>query len=135
MADHNTGKLSEKLGLTLSSLNSSDCLRLIGELLGVLTPGDLQQARDLAEQMRQERLAANKDELIEAMRRRLDGMGIDAGEIGLRIGKKKRKTRRTAPPKYQGPNGETWSGRGTVPAWIRELEEAGENRETYRVYE
>jgi DNA-binding protein H-NS len=25
------------------------------------------------------------------------------------------------PPKYRGPNGETWAGRGAVPRWLRAL--------------
>jgi len=34
------------------------------------------------------------------------------------------KPKKTVEPKYRGPNGETWSGRGSTPKWLRELQEA-----------
>jgi hypothetical protein len=34
---------------------------------------------------------------------------------------------------YRGPMGETWSGRGLVPKWLRALVDMGDSRETYRV--
>ena len=36
-------------------------------------------------------------------------------------------------PKYVGPNGETYKGRGPVPKWLRALERKGVSREKYRV--
>lgn len=36
-------------------------------------------------------------------------------------------------PKFRGPQGETWSGRGPRPGWAREIEAAGGSLETYRV--
>lgn len=38
------------------------------------------------------------------------------------------------PPKYRHPEtGEAWSGRGKTPRWLREAEEAGTQREVFRV--
>lgn len=34
-------------------------------------------------------------------------------------------------PKYIGPNGETYGGRGPVPAWLRTLEAKGHKRDRY----
>ena len=136
MDEQNAIKMTEKLGLTLPHLNSPDCLRLISELLSLLTTGDLLRVRDLAEQMRQARLSADKASIIEAMEMKLKDMGIDLGEVELNIGKKKRRgTGRTLPPKYRNPVGLTWSGRGTVPKWIRDHEEAGGDREELLVDE
>jgi DNA-binding protein H-NS len=36
-------------------------------------------------------------------------------------------------PKYQGPNGETYTGRGPTPKWLRTLERKGEKREKFLV--
>jgi DNA-binding protein H-NS len=36
-------------------------------------------------------------------------------------------------PKYRGPNGETWSGRGSMPRWMAELVAAGKSRESFAV--
>lgn len=36
-------------------------------------------------------------------------------------------------PAYIGPNGETWSGRGKTPRWLRTAEASGADREAFRV--
>jgi DNA-binding protein H-NS len=36
-------------------------------------------------------------------------------------------------PKYRGPNGETWGGRGALAGWLQKLKDAGEDIERYRV--
>lgn len=36
-------------------------------------------------------------------------------------------------PKYRGPDGETWTGRGRAPRWLAELEAAGKKRETFLI--
>lgn len=36
-------------------------------------------------------------------------------------------------PKYMGPNGETYTGRGPTPKWLRSLERKGEKREKFLV--
>lgn len=36
-------------------------------------------------------------------------------------------------PKYRGPNGEAWAGRGLTPRWLAELESKGESREQYLI--
>jgi DNA-binding protein H-NS len=34
----------------------------------------------------------------------------------------------TVAPKFRGPNGETWSGRGLTPKWLAALESEGKSR-------
>ncbi|MBI1362072.1 MAG: H-NS histone family protein [Alphaproteobacteria bacterium] len=36
-------------------------------------------------------------------------------------------------PKYMGPNGETYTGRGPTPGWLKALEAKGHKRERYLV--
>jgi DNA-binding protein H-NS len=38
-----------------------------------------------------------------------------------------------AAPKYRGPNGETWAGRGLTPRWLVELEGKGKKREAFLI--
>ena len=40
---------------------------------------------------------------------------------------------RKAPPKYRGPNGETWAGRGLTPRWMTSLEKKGKKRESFLI--
>lgn len=42
--------------------------------------------------------------------------GATSGRV---ISSSPRKSRATVPPKYRGPNGETWSGRGLRPTWLK----------------
>ena len=37
------------------------------------------------------------------------------------------------PVKFKGPNGETWSGRGKLPAWLAEAEKQGRKREEFAI--
>src|SRR3954470_20927760 len=39
------------------------------------------------------------------------------------------------PPKYRGPNGEEWSGRGHTPKWLTALEATGRKRDEFRISE
>ncbi|HCX81154.1 MAG: nucleoid-structuring protein H-NS [Curvibacter sp. RIFCSPHIGHO2_12_FULL_63_18] len=36
-------------------------------------------------------------------------------------------------PKYRGPNGETWSGRGLTPKWLSALIAQGHSKESFAV--
>jgi len=50
--------------------------------------------------------------------------------------KSKKETKRRSRPvatKYVGPNGETWSGRGRTPVWLRNLVKVGHKKEEYEV--
>jgi DNA-binding protein H-NS len=39
----------------------------------------------------------------------------------------------SVPPKYRGPNGETWSGRGLMPRWLAALVAQGQAKETFLI--
>ncbi len=36
-------------------------------------------------------------------------------------------------PKFRGPNGETWSGRGLMPRWLSALVAQGQPKETFAI--
>ncbi|MBP6505257.1 MAG: H-NS histone family protein [Rhodoferax sp.] len=39
----------------------------------------------------------------------------------------------TVAAKYRGPNGETWSGRGLMPRWMRVLVDQGKTKESFLI--
>ena len=39
----------------------------------------------------------------------------------------------SVPPKYRGPNGETWTGRGLPPRWLAALIAAGAAKESFLI--
>jgi DNA-binding protein H-NS len=137
MAERDSEKISDFLGLNLNALDSVGCIRLIGEILDLLTTPDLRRVRDLAEEKRQARVEASKNRVLAEVQSKLNEMGLDPEDVEISFGKRSRhrNTGRTIPPKYRSPDGKTWSGRGTVPAWIREHEESGGSRDEYLVKE
>lgn len=42
-------------------------------------------------------------------------------------------SRKPVAPKYRGPNGETWTGRGRPPRWLTGLEAGGKKREAFLI--
>lgn len=58
-----------------------------------------------------------------------------------RVGRQARKVAKSKPgrkrgkvaPKYRGPKGETWTGRGRAPRWLVGLEAQGRKRENYLI--
>ena len=44
-----------------------------------------------------------------------------------------KKPKKVAPVKFRGPNGETWSGRGLMPKWMKALTEAGQKKESFKI--
>jgi DNA-binding protein H-NS len=44
-----------------------------------------------------------------------------------------RKASNPVAPKYRGPNGETWTGRGLTPKWLSQLISQGQAKETFLI--
>ncbi|MBP0494119.1 H-NS family nucleoid-associated regulatory protein [Pararoseomonas indoligenes] len=36
-------------------------------------------------------------------------------------------------PRFRGPNGETWSGRGRMPKWLSAMEASGRTKDDFRI--
>lgn len=71
---------------------------------------------------------AGQAEAVARIRAIMSEFGIAPGDLGA--GKKTRKaSKQSGPvaPKYRGPHGETWTGRGRQPAWL------GADREKFRI--
>lgn len=59
-----------------------------------------------------------------------------AGRPSKTAGAKAPKAKKASTPvaaKYQGPNGETWSGRGLAPKWLTALISAGQSKESFLI--
>lgn len=58
--------------------------------------------------------------------------GAHAAAAVQSVAKRASKGKKVA-PKYRGPAGETWAGRGQTPRWLAVLEAQGFKRETYLI--
>jgi DNA-binding protein H-NS len=69
------------------------------------------------------------------LQRQLAALGRDTGVKGKRgrkPGSKSLKGKKVA-PKFQGPNGELWAGRGARPIWLREALQGGASLEQFSI--
>ena len=122
--------ISESLDIELDSLSAEDKINLIGEIADALPVQQLRAVREMIDQKRLGKLDEVKAQMIEEMRDKFLQLDLDFDEV---MGLHRRQRRMSLPPKYRSPEGKTWSGRGYAPAWIREYEEAGGDREDYLI--
>ena len=100
----------------------------------------LAELKELASRI-QKAIAAKKDEakngFLAKMRADAAAQGLDFDELFGRGGGGGRRQRSDKgiklKPKYIGPNGEIYTGRGPTPKWLKALERKGEKREKYLV--
>jgi DNA-binding protein H-NS len=76
-----------------------------------------------------------KAAVLEEMTGRLEELGLSITDVLPKRGRKRKNTNTPKQVKYRGQNGETWSGRGNAPLWLRQLELQGHKREEFSVTE
>jgi DNA-binding protein H-NS len=84
---------------------------------------------------------ARKAHEMEALRIKVtesaQSLGVTIEELfGLPAARVKRQTRHVRgpqPPKYRGPNGELWSGKGPAPKWMKPLLAKGKKKEDFLI--
>lgn len=88
----------------------------------------------------QKAIASKKDEaksgFLAKMRADAAAHGLDLDEIlGKGSGGRRQRSDKGVKlkPKYMGPNGEIYTGRGPTPKWLKSLERKGEKREKFLV--
>jgi len=70
-------------------------------------------------------------EVMAELRARLPGQA--AASAGKRGRAPRADKGATAAPKYKGPNGELWSGRGQPPKWMKPLLASGKKKEDFLI--
>src|SRR5262252_5086426 len=66
-----------------------------------------------------------KRQELETQLQRLDGAAKRSSRRSLKGAK--------VAPKYRGPNGETWAGRGAMPRWLAQAIKEGKKREDFLI--
>jgi len=62
------------------------------------------------------------------------GKGKGAEKVA-KTGKSPKRAGVPVAPKYRGPNGETWSGRGLMPRWLATAVAAGQTKDSFAIAE
>jgi DNA-binding protein H-NS len=133
MAERGNETMTEWLDIKLDNLSPEERLNLIEEIAETLSPQELLTLRDQIERRRQRKLEEAKSAVLEEMKGRLSELGLTLNDVVP--ARRPRKSKPAVSVKYRSPDGETWSGRGHAPLWLRQLELQGHNREEYAVTE
>jgi DNA-binding protein H-NS len=133
MAERGNETMTEWLDIKLDNLSPEERLNLIEEIAEALSPQELLTLRDQIERRRQRKLEEAKSAVLEEMKGRLSELGLTLNDVVP--ARRPRKSKPAVSVKYRSPDGETWSGRGHAPLWLRQLELQGHNREEYAVTE
>ena len=91
----------------------------------------------------------NRPAVLAELREQMAAYGITAEELSRPAAKaarpkalqakpaasapKSKKAAAPSPAKYRGPEGQTWTGRGTVPKWLNELLAGGKTRDDFLI--
>jgi len=100
---------------------SVESLGRIGDTVRQLRQSKQEEARTSTRQTIEEQLQRSGLSLRDLFPDLLPQPGRRRGESGPVL------------PKYQGPDGETWSGRGHEPKWLRALLAEGRNKEEFLI--
>ena len=102
-----------------------------------LEVAELVQLREEIETALNGRIVVERDELQARMNTLASLVGKHSNGGSKARGQAKARTHplkgKKALPKYRGPNGETWAGRGLTPIWLKALEKKGKKRENFLI--
>lgn len=101
-----------------------------------LNLNELNKLIEKAQELREARKEDAKTEFMDKMRREAAAAGLSLDALMGRApsGRRKRSDAGVKlKPKYVGPNGETYTGRGPTPKWLKDLEAKGQKRDKFLV--
>jgi DNA-binding protein H-NS len=132
MAKRTQTSQDETLELYGDEATTTDRLRDIEHLLDSLSVAELRTVRVLAGRKQKEKVEEAKDSVLREVEGRVKALGLSMKDV---FPSHKSGRKALIPVKYRSPTGDTWSGRGRVPTWLRTLEAQGHTREEFLVTE
>src|SRR5271166_1326181 len=127
-------------GTALDSLSGDALKDLVEEALDRMQLEELIVIIEAAQSRRRLKETEAKEILLAEFRERAAKMGMSLETLFPRYPEQTTRRHRSDAgqplvPKFRGPNGETWSGRGIPPRWMSALEAQGRKREEFRIKE
>jgi DNA-binding protein H-NS len=120
----------------LDRVAESDIMQFMERALPRLSIEHLTRIGETVRQIRQTKQEEARQTTRQAIEARLQATGLSLRDLfpellpGRRGGEAG-----SLPPKYRGPNGEEWSGRGHTPRWLTALEATGRQRDEFLIRE
>lgn len=97
---------------------------------------DIQNQIAILQKQAEEIKAQEFNKTVQEIKAKMAAFGITVADLDggkARPRKAAAKSGGTAPVKYRGPNGETWSGRGLMPRWLAAFVAQGQSKESFAV--
>ena len=113
--------------LSLKKMSVSELVSLRDRVQSALSEKIEQERADLQSQINDLRRLEKPGELNGA------GQSRKGTRRKAASAKPQTKNRRKVAPKYRGPKGETWTGRGLAPRWLAALEAQGKKRDRFLI--
>jgi DNA-binding protein H-NS len=119
-----------------AALPEEDLLLFMESALSQLSIEHLGRLGEAVRQIRQTKQEEARQTTRQAIEAQLQATGLSLRDLfpellpGRRGGEAG-----SLPPKYRGPNGEEWSGRGHTPRWLTALEATGRQRDEFLIRE
>jgi DNA-binding protein H-NS len=122
------------MAVDLDDMTDQEIMGVVEEALDRLAPAHLSKVIELVQAKRQSKEEEVRQALLAEFREKAAQMGLPFESL---FPARRARSGAGAPiaPKYRGPGGETWSGRGRMPTWLSALEATGHNREEFRIKE
>jgi len=119
-----------KRGLNFSEMDLAELLQLRDEIETALDGKIAMERQELQSKMAElAALERKRERTVTQVDNPINRKGAAAGRKPKSHPLKGQK----AKPKYRGPNGETWAGRGMAPKWLADLEKKGKKREQFLI--
>jgi DNA-binding protein H-NS len=122
------------MAVDLHDMTDQEIMGVVEEALDRLAPAHLSKVIELVQAKRHQKEEEIKEALRSEFREKAAQMGMSFESL---FPGRRTRVDAGAPlaPKYRGPLGETWSGRGRMPTWLTALENTGHNKEEYKIKE
>jgi DNA-binding protein H-NS len=122
----------------LGTMAELDIVNFMESALDRLSIESLQRIGDSVRTKRQEKQENSRLTARQKIEQELQNTGLTLRDLFpelLPTSSRKRTDNSALPPKYKGPNGETWTGRGRLPNWLAALEQADHKRDEFKIPE
>lgn len=97
--------------------------------LKFLSAAELTELVAAAQRMRDKKTEEERQKLRAEFEQRAAKLNLSVEDVMREPESPKKKTA----PRYRGPDGEEWAGRGKPPKWLTLLEAGGRNREEFKL--
>jgi DNA-binding protein H-NS len=122
----------------LNQVSEPEVLSFVESALDRLSIENLGRIGDAVRAKRQAKQEESRSTARQRIEQELQNTGLSLRDLFpdlLPSASRKRGDGGALPPKFKGPHGETWTGRGRLPNWLSILEQGGHNREEFRIPE